>query len=621
MKKALLSITLVTLLSVLIYSCSSDDDDSAPPSVIQTPTSTPEPEETITQYTLTVSAGEGGSVSTEGGTYDEGTSVTITATPNDGYVFTGWSDGSTNSEISYTLNSNISLSASFEIQSTTIQLDQHLISQPSSVGFNDNVNNHETEDYLILKKGWLGITSQEYHNGGKYGNNPIEPAVFKFFYKHILNIDLNNDGLEDIIIGIDRNPHTVPSIQSGIPFFSLINLGDGTFEFSQEYFSQDFLRTPMSMYRSVVDDLNGDGKKDFILGMRSEPAVSLIDGGMNGGPGLPLLALSNGNGYFDNSSNLNGIYPGTIDEDDCCDVNGFPYFISDRAMALGDFDNDGDIDFFITSKILLNDGVGNFSMSSEQLSNNLIPEFIDPPWSNTYEAYSNDFNNDGFSDIVIVPDSGFISKKGGSGWIAISNGTPNFSEWEKLLLPDPIYTNNSKLNDLESTDFDNDGDLDLILATTRDTPYYVGHGIQLLRNDDGNQFVDVTNSKVDNQSLFDQRHGEGELIIKDFNNDNTMDIIHIIANYGYPNPPGIQVYINNNGFFNIYDTQNNIPSTAWNQLEGYGQFEANPIIKRALPVNINNDGKLDFISIVREVGSDQIIPNITTDVFYSIISR
>ena len=111
MKKALLSITLVTLLSVLIYSCSSDDDDSAASSVIQTPTpEAPAP----TQYTLTVSAGEGGSVSTEGGTYDEGTSVTITATPNDGYVFTGWSDGSTNSEISLTFNSNISLSASFE---------------------------------------------------------------------------------------------------------------------------------------------------------------------------------------------------------------------------------------------------------------------------------------------------------------------------------------------------------------------------------------------------------------------------------------------------------------------------------------------------------------------------
>ena len=134
MKKVLFPIALITLLSVLIYSCSSDEDDSAPPSVIQTPEpETPAP----TQYTLSVSAGEGGSVSTEGGIYDEGTSVTITANPNDGYVFTGWSDGSTNSEISLTLNSNISLSASFEIQSTTIQLDQHLISQPSSVEFNE----------------------------------------------------------------------------------------------------------------------------------------------------------------------------------------------------------------------------------------------------------------------------------------------------------------------------------------------------------------------------------------------------------------------------------------------------------------------------------------------------
>ena len=99
MKKALLPIIVVVLLSVLIYSCSSDDDDSAPPSVIQTPEpETPAP--TPTQYTLTVSAKEGGTVSSEGGTYDEGTEVSINATPNEGYVFNGWSNGSNINQIS-----------------------------------------------------------------------------------------------------------------------------------------------------------------------------------------------------------------------------------------------------------------------------------------------------------------------------------------------------------------------------------------------------------------------------------------------------------------------------------------------------------------------------------------
>ena len=68
------------------------------------------------QYTLTVSASEGGTISTEGGTYDEGTEVTITATPSEGYFFAGWEgNDSTSESLKITLNSNQTLQALFEI--------------------------------------------------------------------------------------------------------------------------------------------------------------------------------------------------------------------------------------------------------------------------------------------------------------------------------------------------------------------------------------------------------------------------------------------------------------------------------------------------------------------------
>ena len=80
MKKLLYPLVLSLTAFLIVYSCSAEEEDTTPPpSIIQTPEpETPAP----TQYTLTVTAGQGGTVSTEGGTYDEGTEVTITATPD-----------------------------------------------------------------------------------------------------------------------------------------------------------------------------------------------------------------------------------------------------------------------------------------------------------------------------------------------------------------------------------------------------------------------------------------------------------------------------------------------------------------------------------------------------------
>lgn len=67
---------------------------------------------TTNQYTLTVLAGENGSVS-GGGTYNYGTSVTLTATPDTGYVFDSWSDGNTSSTRSVTVTGNATYTATF----------------------------------------------------------------------------------------------------------------------------------------------------------------------------------------------------------------------------------------------------------------------------------------------------------------------------------------------------------------------------------------------------------------------------------------------------------------------------------------------------------------------------
>ena len=106
-------LTIIILSFIIVHSCSSEEDDTTASNAVQTPE--PEPP-APTQYSLTVTAAEGGTVSTEGGTYDEGTEVTITATPSEGYRFTGWEgNDSTSESLTITLNSNQTYQALFEL--------------------------------------------------------------------------------------------------------------------------------------------------------------------------------------------------------------------------------------------------------------------------------------------------------------------------------------------------------------------------------------------------------------------------------------------------------------------------------------------------------------------------
>lgn len=72
-----------------------------------------------TKYTVSVSSANSsmGTVS-GGGTYEEGATATVTATPKSGYKFTKWSNGSTANPYTFTVTSDVSLTAYFEQAST-----------------------------------------------------------------------------------------------------------------------------------------------------------------------------------------------------------------------------------------------------------------------------------------------------------------------------------------------------------------------------------------------------------------------------------------------------------------------------------------------------------------------
>ena len=118
MKKLLLFALLI------VFSCSKDAGVAEPapvpvvPPVVVVPT---------VQFDLVVDTTEGGSVNTSGGTYNENSSVSITATPIAGYEFSGWTGNATGNAnpLSVTITGNVNITANFtqSIYSLTVNVE------------------------------------------------------------------------------------------------------------------------------------------------------------------------------------------------------------------------------------------------------------------------------------------------------------------------------------------------------------------------------------------------------------------------------------------------------------------------------------------------------------------
>ena len=391
--------------------------------------------------------------------------------------------------------------------------------------------------------------------------------------------DFNGDGFEDFVVAWALFPHTIEKDQKvNAPINIYLNDKSGRFKEDLSIYNSGEAPTHPFAYRLLAEDFNNDGFDDLFAGSMGiqyrgqDYSQNYIN------PYPHLLMLSNSNGKLvESSSNI-------IDDND---GKGMLCSFAHDASA-GDPDNDGDIDIYACNVLLINDGLGNFS----------IHPYINFNWQinnqygNPMSSLMVDLNNDDYDDLVFWNfDNRQFWSDADEGYILLSNGSADIQSWKKVILPTgPFGENKNKYNHAASEDFNNDGFKDVVVAVTRDDPYYEGAYIQVLINDGTGKLFDETSSRFPNQFRADKHHGEGNIYVRDMNNDSYIDIIHSTRDYesGYH---GAHIAIND-GYGNFISVAN--ADLPYRPDSGGNLYD---MLMKGLPINADNSECLDLISV------------------------
>ena len=357
-------------------------------------------------------------------------------------------------------------------------------------------------------------------------------------------------------------------------------------------YTNQSVSTINSQYNICVVDMNGDFLDDIVgispTNMRihyqtaAQGVFTIADFPLSGNVKLPNWSLAAGD-Y--NKDGLNDIVLGngsgatiitSVNNGTAYSVYTPGEYIFSQRTNFSDLNNDGNLDIFLCHDIApscyyLNDGEGNLTFYQATVTPGSM--HIATTTGN-YATLFTDFDNDGDSDV-------FVSKCSGPPCELYRNdGDGVYTDISALagINVTPIQTWSSAI-----ADFDNDGDMDIIITASSGTHRFFRNNL------DGSTEIDEAFTNITSGSGWDTNNSTNiDNIAYDFDNDGKVDVLggggKIMFNQG------------DNVFAPVSIPGLNVSAVGDLNNDGFLDFQSGSTIKFAIP-NDNNWVKVNLTGI------------------------